>query len=362
MCCYSNQLQSDVVGQKSAVSFNSDKINTVRQKMLAGQRPDECAVCYRAEDIGVRSARQTETDSWLVSDSGRLAMDNNVRLFMEGKKLEPVSLDLRYSNTCTLKCRMCNSGSSSSINQEYAKLQQQWPGKFWTVDNPRTKHDIAITTDIQKVYLAGGEPLVEPYNLELLSRLAECNPDVNLVINTSLNHLSDKFLVVLNRFRRLTLAVSLDGTDQVNDYIRHGSDFATVKSNIATIKHHIVLFTSCVSIYNIFSIRDLVEFVAAEYPDAYQNHSLNIVVDLEELLVDNVPPELRPELIDYLTATLSVAGAQAKIGIQNLIVTLQQDNFDPVRFESFKRYTKILDTVRNESIVDIDPRWAKYFN
>jgi sulfatase maturation enzyme AslB (radical SAM superfamily) len=256
---------------------------------------------------------------------------------------------------------MCNSGSSSSINQEYSKLTAKWPDKFWTVDNPRINHAVEITEDITKVYLAGGEPLVEPLNLALLNQLADVNPEVNLVINTSLNHLSDRFLTILNRFQHLTLAVSLDGTAAVNDYIRSGSDFATVTENIKQVMHHYLMFGSCISIYNIFNVPDLVQFVIDNYPTAKDNHGINIVGGIDELALDNVPVKLRPMLIEQLTAALDIAGAQARPGIQNLIVTLEQDNFDQARFERFKRYTTILDQNRNQSVGAVVPELAEYF-
>ena len=56
--------------------------------------------------------------------------------------VQPISYDLRYSNTCTLKCRMCNSSSSSALNAEYKKIKDRWPEKFWTVDNHRINHEI----------------------------------------------------------------------------------------------------------------------------------------------------------------------------------------------------------------------------
>lgn len=360
ICCYSNQLQSDSANDDSITSFNSNTINIIRQKMLDGDRPLACNVCYKIEDVNGKSPRQIETESWINSITKKVSLDNNINLFLSAQPLSPTSLDLRYSNTCTLKCRMCNSGSSSSINYEYSKLESVWPDKFWTIKNPRINHDVIVTNDIQKVYLAGGEPLLESYNLDILTRLADYNPDVDLVINTSLNHLSAPFLAILNRFNQLTFAISLDGTKHVNDYIRHGSDFNVVAKNIEKVKHHRLLFTSCISIYNIFNIIDLINFVATTYPNSKESHGLNIVNDLEELFVDNIPLELRPAIITELNNALLVAGQQAQVGIRNLIIALQQDNFDPARFENFKKYTKILDTTRGESLSKIIPEWAPY--
>ena len=49
-------------------------------------------------------------------------------------------------------------------------------------------------------------------------------------------------------------------------------------------------------------------------------------------------------------------------GIDNLITLLQQENFNQDRFDRFIRYTKILDQSRGESIINVVPELAKYFN
>jgi hypothetical protein len=256
---------------------------------------------------------------------------------------------------------MCNSSSSSAINTEYKKIQSQWPEKFWAKDNPRTRHDIVIGDNIQKVYLAGGEPLVEPYNLDILTKLADTNPDLNIVINTSLNILSDRFCEVLNRFTCLTLAVSVDGLGPLNDYIRNGSDFDVVKSNIEKLRHHEILFTSCASIYNVFGMSKLVKFIIDHYSDCLQ-YNITLVNDVPELFVENTPTELRSAVIADLSQCLTWAlPRNADVGIKNLIAMLKQDNFDAARFADFQRYTKILDHARGESVSAVIPELAPYF-
>jgi pyruvate-formate lyase-activating enzyme len=361
ICCYSNSDQSDNNEQTSAESFNSDTINSIRQHMIAGQRHSACQSCYVAEDQGLISPRQHENETWQRWTSSHPALEKAVANFNENQPMTPVSYDLRHSNTCTLKCRMCNSSSSSAINTEYKKIHTQWPEKFWFKDNPRTRHDIVIDSEIQKVYLAGGEPLVEPYNLELLSKLADTNPDLNIVINTSLNILNDRFLEVLNRFSCLTLAVSVDGVGSLNDYIRNGSDFNVVRSNIEKLRHHEILFTSCVSIYNIFGINNLAKFITDHYSDCIQ-YNISLVNDIPELFVENTPVSLRPKIISDLTDCLAWSlPRNANVGIKNLRTLLEQDNFVPERFESFRRYTKILDQHRGETVSAVVPELAPYF-
>jgi sulfatase maturation enzyme AslB (radical SAM superfamily) len=364
ICCYGQQTQSDNPTQNSIESFNSVRINSVRTKMLAGDRPEECSSCYKFEDQGGHSPRMFETPAWLNLLGARQSLEHNIEKFKANEIVTPTSYDLRYSNTCTLKCRMCNSGSSTSINQEYKKLQSQWPRKFWTTPNSRTDHEILLNEDLQKIYLAGGEPLVEPLNLDLLRRVADVNPAVNLVINTSLNRLTDDWLAVLNRFTNLTFTISLDGIGTVNDYIRHGSDFATVMQNIERVRScgHELLFSSCISLYNIFDVSNIVNYVANRFPEAADSHGINIVNDVEELFVENVPPELRSALIEELKNLSTSIGNTPCIGVQNLILILEQDNFNPNKFENFIKYTTILDEHRGESIVQIQPKFVEYFD
>jgi MoaA/NifB/PqqE/SkfB family radical SAM enzyme len=360
VCCYGDQLQSDNPADESLASFNSDKINRIRSDMLSGTKPADCNSCYQQEHNNIYSPRLRENHTWTNWESTHTAVEKCFDDFTHKNTIKPISYDLRYSNTCTLKCRMCNSSSSSALNAEYKKIQHQWPEKFWTIDNPRINHEVELHSDVQKIYLAGGEPLVEPLNLELLDKVAHHNPNLVILINTSLNHLSEKFVTVLNKFKYLTLVVSIDGTHQINDYVRNGSNFDTVIKNIRSMAHHDMIFSTCVSIYNVFNVKQLVTFINKEFPNS--GHGIHLVNDIPEVFVDNVPPELRPGLIQQLeTCLLEISDFSAQ-GIHNIITTLKQNNFDHNRFNDFIKYTKILDESRGESIINMVPELAKYFN
>lgn len=362
ICCYGDQLQSDSESDSSLESFNSTKMNNIRSDMLQGKRPDACKSCYDQEDQGIYSPRLRENETWHRWECTHSAVEKCFNDFANGDIVRPISYDLRYSNTCTLKCRMCNSASSSAINAEYKSIEVIWPEKFWTTKNPRINHDVELHQDIQKIYLAGGEPLVEPLNLEFLTELANFAPDTVVLVNTSLNHLSDRFINVLNKFKFLTLVVSIDGTNEVNDYIRNGSTFSTVIENIRKMSHHDLMFSTCVSMYNIFNLADLIKFIAQEFPNKKSNHGINLVNDIEELFVENLPYELRAEVITKLENLLSDLDPQPLNGVQNIITVLKQNNFVAEQFGKFKKYTQILDRNRNESIAKVVPELSRYFD
>jgi len=364
ICCYSDQLQAEKSENLSTSleHFNSKKMQEVRSFMINGKQHDACNYCYKQEHQGITSPRIRENTTWYNWKDTHSKIVKCLDNFSDGEMMRPISYDLRYSNTCTLKCRMCNSSSSSAINSEYKKINGLWPEKFWTIGNHRIDHNVELHQDIQKIYLAGGEPLVEPLNLELLDKIADYNNEIVILINTSLNILSDKFIQVLNKFKYLTLVVSLDGTHAVNDYIRHGSNFPIILENIKKLNKHDIMFSTCISIYNIFSIKDLIVFLQTEFKEYSYNHSINVVNDIEELFIENVPYDLRPMLIDYLHSCLEIADQFPAVGIKNCISILEQPNFDANKFGNFKKYTKLLDMVRNESISNVVPQLREHFN
>ena len=359
ICCYENQKQTDDFTQNSFEAFNSKKMNDLRHKMLQNKFPVECNGCYDKEKLGLRSARQIETAIWLKDLQALPKVENNILKFINLEKINPISYDLRFSNTCSLKCRMCNSGSSSAINAEYAKINNLWPSKFWFFGNSRINHDIPIDEKIEKVYLAGGEPLLESYNYDFLLKLSNVNPNANVLINTSLNNLDEKLLTIFNKLNNLTFVISIDGVGPLNDYIRHGSNWETIIKNIKLVSNHELMFSTTVSMYNIFNIVDLLKFTQENYPDA--NHGINIVNDVEELFIENTPMEMRPKIIQELYEALNWAPNNSATGIMNVLKLLEINNFDSNKFTNFIKYTKILDTVRHESILDVQPKYKKYF-
>lgn len=359
ICCYNNRLQSDNQDQNSTESFNSKKMFKIRHAMLDGEKPVECSFCYEQESLGLVSPRQRETNGWMASESFAISLQENIDKFLNNQTIHPLSYDLRYSNTCTLKCRMCNPFSSSSINAENKKISNLWQERFPYVENPRINHEVNLDKNIKKIYLAGGEPLIEPYNLTLLKELAEINPKVRLLINTSLNHLSTEFREVLDKFEDLLFVVSIDGVGKLNDYIRNGSNWETVVSNLEMIKKHNVMFSTTTSIYNVLDIPELVDYLKVNYPDYC--HCIFLVNNEEELFVENLPMELRHDIITRLETTKQNAPNCTLDGLNNLITTLKINNYNPERFAKFIKYTKILDAARGESIMDIQPKFKDYF-
>lgn len=134
-CAFANDLAQD--GRPLSVSentveeiWNSKTLRDLRQRMIAGQPIEGCAYCYNQTRNGLRSLWEDANDSfqsgWLNPE--KLTLED---LRQQAKNSDcvmpygPQRFDLRVSNTCNLKCRMCNSSSSSSIAAD--PVQVRWP-------------------------------------------------------------------------------------------------------------------------------------------------------------------------------------------------------------------------------------------
>lgn len=261
VCCRSTK---PVAAIDQIDDFSVDKnYQTIRQKMLDGQRiPEHCGACYRLEDLGMRSARQQETVEW----ANRLSLGSLDDL----KKIaHPVYYEIRASNKCNLQCRMCNPSSSHLIDEEYRRI-----GIISKDSLPTRSYDYGFDlidfTNLKKLYVAGGEPLIMPEFYYFLDRcIAESNTDFEFLINTNGTKLSEKLKKQIAHFSNLQFIFSIDGYDSLNHYIRWPSDWKTIIENFSYLRENKrkVIINTTVSIYNIANLDRLFGFIDERFPN-----------------------------------------------------------------------------------------------
>jgi len=242
---------------------NDPAYSAIRKDMINGvRRPDYCRVCYELEDKGVASARQQETVEW----ANRL----NLTSLEDLKKIkDPVYYEVRPSNICNLMCRMCDPQSSSLIYNEYVKLGLFDPQQYHYSD-----YSIINVNLAKKIYISGGEPTATPQLYEFLEKMVSSgHHEVELLINTNAAKISKKLLHLFSKFKNLSFIVSIDGFQNVNDYVRHKSTWDAVVKNLSELlKNHQVYVNITVTVYNIFSLHKLIQFL----------DSMNVPIHLQD--------------------------------------------------------------------------------
>jgi len=155
--------------------------------------------------------------------------------------VNPVVLEVFFSNTCNLSCIYCNAKVSSSIQAENKKFGGAILPEldFEYIDN--TYHELVPkfwswfetnSLSLQRLQILGGEPFLQPDVLKLIEYFEqhphpnlEFNLVTNLILPTKviepiLEKLRD--LKQQNKLKRIDIQVSIDCWGQSQEYIRHG--------------------------------------------------------------------------------------------------------------------------------------------
>ncbi len=174
-------------------AWNSNYIKNVREALNNGKRIKQCQLCWDREDKGFRSMRQDANKEY-------------------GTDLKPLAtpkyLDLRLSNLCNLKCRMCNPVYSSQIAKEYDTINKEWSDEFiigteqeflGKENNLQEVKPImwdklkSYIPGLEKIYFTGGEPTLVPQvkeYLQLCINTGHAN-HIDLVFTTNLTNINE---------------------------------------------------------------------------------------------------------------------------------------------------------------------------
>lgn len=245
--------------------MNHEFLNDVRKKMIAGEPVSNCNKCYRDEEAKNFSLRLTindEVDRLYRSlyNTGFQIPDNPITTY----------LDLDISNTCNLKCRMCSPRYSTAWYPDAQKLGLPIPKGIISHDSFLENINLK---SLKVIKLSGGEALLDQHSIIKILNQTKIE-ELSLYIVTNLTTLpTEEFLEVLKKCKKVTFWCSIDAYGHLNDFIRKGSKWEQIVSNLNWYYDNFeVIINSVVSIYNVNCFEQLVEFIEEKYPKAvYHN-------------------------------------------------------------------------------------------
>jgi hypothetical protein len=219
--------------------WNSEHMQSVRRRMMAGETLPECEVCndkllntdvYRSYFNQLFAHKQDEI--WNSTDSTGYTT------------MKPVSWDYRFSNLCNFKCRMCGDMLSSAWESEQRQHNMiDWsnPKNNWMrpevrkqisqFQNTQIEAEFAEAVEqhrVEEVYWVGGEPLMYEQHWRYMRRIIELGdgPQVYARYNSNLSRITDShthlFRDILSNLKDWQMCASLDGTGDIGEYIRTG--------------------------------------------------------------------------------------------------------------------------------------------
>ena len=372
--------------------WNNDAMQEVRKKVLCGERPDVCKPCFDLEDQGVESLRQRHINGVIPEARINLYPDT------EFKEIMPFTfptMEIKLNNLCNLKCRMCNPLDSTNwkdwdVVVPFYKKENNYlvptieklvdtPGKyigpFDDTDNWWASFE-KLLPHFRRVEFAGGEPLMDPQHYKILDMLKPYGANIELKYATNGTTLGiSKGRTIHDywpSFRSVAVNVSLDGINDVYNYIRSNSNFSEVEANIREIQ----TIPNVSRVVGAFTAQAGNILQAAECIDYFIN-KLNIVFYSHRVSHPNVlsaqvlPAELKSVAIKRLeevSQRVSNFANVKKYPILEQITQRQiQDNINYLQakdlshlWPEFIEFNRKLDATRGQDLFKVVPEFKDY--
>jgi len=380
--------------------WNADTMRELRRDMVAGRPIAGCEWCYSVEKHGGVSIRVKDNIAWeqdwyndqrsTIDAMMAQAVEHDYRL----PKL-PAMIEVEVGNLCNLKCRMCNSFSSSRIAKD--RVHRNWDGFEYSFNGEpgngepgngepgngepgnnepgierghgRIRRVGPIEglfdelpkdtgSQVRVLYFLGGEPFLVREIPLLLERLVATGraPQIGLLFVSNGSIVPD-WLSLAAQFRRLDLGISVDGYADHYEYIRYPGRWSKLAHNLQLFKQipnlslqvtTTVQVNNALSLTNLFRYLDSVEIGFTAYMLENPHHLAvsALPASIRRLgatrLTEYADSDCRPE---HRALVLSLA-AQFEAG---------EDAGDPRLLRDFMLFTNDMDTTRGQSIHQTDP-------
>ena len=344
-------------------TMNSDSYKKARLEVLDSKKPKACLRCYAEEAKGMNSKRVEEIKNYpeYTIDVARKVTDSTG--YMKDVQLEFV--ELRLGNTCNVACRTCNPASSSKWRNDYDALRKattfqltdyntmegfRWPERdgFW--------EDLLQHCDrVKTFYINGGEPTLIKEHFRFLERLVELGKtDIKLWYNINMTNMNEDVIDLWKKFDHVKISCSIDDLGDRNHYIRYPTKWNDVERNFLRLKEEgfEIDVTQTVSWMNYSTLGDFYNIFHKKH-GVWVHH--NYVYDPDVLSPSVLPKSVRDEIHKSFEGVFDET-------IFNQLKNMFSGPDKPKKWEQAKEYTRNLDEIRKQNIVDYLPEFKDLFS
>lgn len=377
-CCKYHAFKLDdsaaTVANTSLVKlYNSDELESLREQFMRNEKPDKCKVCWVEEENSIQSLRQIHNYNWINKPSWGKPPEPKKVNFTQAFTGQPINLDLKLSNLCNLRCRICGPWSSSQWLKDYNTLNfaDKNTIKLWTENakekllvNDENKVILADwSTNIRRIEFFGGEPMMQQEHhdiLDLMIHSGACKKQ-DLCYNTNGTVFSQDIIEKWFNFDFIVVNFSIDDIGQRFEYQRKNAVYQEVLSNLENyklmsslynFKHKFCIYIT-VSIYNVFYLKEIIEELSyLEFP-----FILNILHHPNNLSIINIPSNMKKVITKKLRDIDHVNYHTQTVKISDIIEFMNSKDYDMKEWIKFCNYNTQVDELRSEKFKEIFPEF-----
>lgn len=335
---------TDYLKSKPLSIIKTDMLNEVRTKGNCYER------CYKYEDMGFGAKRP-----------GVLAKFTDKSIY---EKVKIQHIEVRFSNLCNCKCRICYSSVSSAIASE-EKTNGIYNGPILKYAGP-TEHFVLNEIkqhidDLEVITFSGGEPMLHWQHWEFLDHLISNNKKIDLYYYSNGSNISFKGTHITEKwkhFNKILYRVSLDVSGSAVDYWRPGTgaDWETIVNNIRSIKQKLnnveLVYVITLAWPTIFRLGQLLEDIQ-NIDDNDFDIAFNPMWE-PKFSIQNLPLDLKKKAKEYLKSIPLLSSDKCKY-IINYMESADTSHLLPYAIKQIKD----VDLRRNQSFIEVFPEYDK---
>lgn len=297
---------------------------------------------------GLGSIKQCESCWGSLNGEWTEADNYNMKEYSEPLKIR--YLEVTTSNICNQTCVTCSSYFSSKWRKIEPYFGRESFPSFY-LDNDSIDKILKVLPDLHYLQIKGGEPFADKNNLKILKELAKVNPECRVIITSNFQHIPDKWYEVLSHLKNIQAAASIDGINEIYDWIRGGKfqDTLETMEKFYRITNAPIVINVCVSIYNLFTLHDIKNY--------FENKEYVSCIIFNNIV--HYPKHLSISILKK-SDIISAVGVMDE-SFKNIRLIECDSPVDPRLSKGFMDHTNIMNNLRGSNIFDLQPQLADIF-
>jgi MoaA/NifB/PqqE/SkfB family radical SAM enzyme len=325
-------------------AMNSKWHKEIRLAQQKGERHPTCKVCWDRDDAaataGIQSVSLRVVRSYYQNVgsnmdrvggqclTGSVTQDSAADTMNADGSIGvmPISLDIRFSNLCNMKCIMCDSTYSNLWYEDHIAMTGKdtflvGPKSYKIEKSPKVSggHTYSTNMDawnddprwwaqfdkiaphLRHAYITGGEPFVQPVHDVFIQKLIERDyaKDIVLEYDTNMSVINPKILGMLKQFKDVIFRASIDDVGERYDLIRFPGKFERVNKNMKMLEEfdmasNVSAISTCVGIYSIFAPIRLFN----HFKPKGNQLSIRTLRYPAQVDIANLPPSMKQKVIE----------------------------------------------------------------
>jgi sulfatase maturation enzyme AslB (radical SAM superfamily) len=238
--------------------------------------------------------------------------------------------------------------------------------------------------NIEHVYFAGGEPMLIERHYEFLERCVEAGAAKHIIVeyNTNMSTLPTRVTHLWKSFKQVRVGASVDGMGAVQEYQRSPSKWDKTLDNLRKVDalpSNIVSWLAfTVTAYNVNHMIDFMKWKLSE-SELKRVNSTNrrpiithhVAHHPKHLNVRVLPDAYKKDVTNRFNEFLQGVNdnnynehvvKQAEDIVKGVTSYMNSESYYDSHWNEFIKYTKQLDSIRNENLLDVEPKFKDYIN